>query len=68
MDCGCTVQHIEWGEVEIEYCPLHKSASDMYEALKRLYKMFGGECGGCIKTENTLLEVQDALAKAEGKE
>jgi len=43
------------------------ASPDMYEALKRLLKKMP-DCGGCIKTEATILEAQDALAKAEGKE
>ena len=45
----------------------YKAAPDLYEALKGLYKMFSFKCGGCIKTENALLEAQEALLKAESK-
>ena len=33
--CGCRIVHID-GETELEYCPLHKAALDMYDALKNL--------------------------------
>lgn len=46
---------------------LISAAPDMYEALKRLYRLMAKDCGGCIKTEITLLEAQEAIAKAEGK-
>ena len=35
FECGCKVVVIgELTNVKIVYCPLHKSAPDMYEALK----------------------------------
>ena len=34
--CKCRVNHLGYAEAIIEYCPKHKAAPDMYEALKNL--------------------------------
>jgi len=44
-DCGCYV-HVVWhDDYEIIYCPKHKAAPEMYEALE------GIASGGCCETE-----------------
>jgi hypothetical protein len=66
--CGCRV--VKAGKTtEIIYCPKHKAAGDMYEALKDLWSalMFNHLAAdgkfGVMYAER----VESALAKAEGK-
>ncbi len=59
--CGCQVRqvHIPQGErYFIEYCPKHKAANDMYEALKTLSN---------YPAESVKQIANTTLAKAEGK-
>ena len=35
-DCGCEIATDNMGAYEIQYCPKHKAAPDMYEALRRI--------------------------------
>jgi len=70
FSCGCKI--VDCQEIkdcsptypEIEYCPLHKSAPDMYEALKLYIKhqqgTSGHYCWQCAEAIN------EATAKAEG--
>jgi len=80
-ECGCTIEEIVFtydnGESgikpQINYCPLHKSASDMYEALNswsELYNMRPLDSGPDIDTilRRCWAKTTKALAKAEGKD
>ena len=67
MDCGCRVKHnnSDIPSVLIIYCPKHKAALDMYEALKSFNASWlNGDIEMEYKTRNL---VGKALAKAEGK-
>ena len=65
--CGCTIFRVN-DKVIIDYCPKHKAAPDMYEALKVLVNKF--ETAGIILgfTEAHLIkeleEGRQALTKA----
>jgi len=80
--CGCTIEELADGSHGINYCPKHKAAPDMYEALKEA-KEWIAELQNSIKglcedegleyhepTEpcKTEIRINKALAKAEGKE
>jgi hypothetical protein len=66
-DCGCLVKCIHahsnypYDSYRIEYCPKHKAAPEMYEALKILVPE--------LKKRHYILsdKITNALAKAEGK-
>jgi len=74
--CGCTIEDLGDGSHAINYCPKHKAAPDMYEALGRLIEVTDlldtEECdhdvGICwCSYKNVRLNAAQALAKAEGK-
>lgn len=65
LGCGCVVAIDYNNMVKVVYCPKHKAAPDMYEALK-LYQQHqkgtrGHYCSECHEA------ISKALAKAEGK-
>lgn len=68
--CGCTIerlhQDILYEYLYIQYCPLHKAAPEMYEALKRALHHVNTHIGGWEGevTRDIILEV---MTKAEGK-
>ena len=68
--CGCFIFK-EDGKVFIEYCPKHKAAPDLYEALKQakewihLQVMVANEVTDY--DEATYLKAKEALAKVESK-
>lgn len=57
--CGCVLVRNIAGKMSLQYCPKHKAADDMYEALKHTLKY----------TNNTAVHkvINAALAKADGK-
>ncbi len=66
-ECGCYVKAVltRTNQVEIIYCPKHKSAPEMYEALKLWHKHQQGTRGHfCSECADAM---QTALALAEGK-
>ena len=67
--CGCYVQqdtHLE-EKVSIVYCPKHKAAPDMYEALKGLLvALHSSRRRIGVNLEEKMTEGRLALAKAEG--
>ena len=66
MPCGCKVT-VEYGKgTDLVYCSLHKSAPDLYEALKRAHQILKDR--GYRDTMLALIPIVEALAKAEGKE
>lgn len=56
--CGCHIDEMIDGSYLIVYCPKHKAAPDMYEALEVIRKHGIGAAESLI---------DQALAKAEGK-
>lgn len=63
-DCGCQVYRIMHSKpnlYRIQYCPLHKSAPDLYEALKVAHRELLH-----AQWEDGLDKIEEALAKAEG--
>ena len=79
--CGCGIRCGSADDLFIDYCPKHKTASDMYELLKTISAMprshighwdkegtAGANCPVCIKQSKALGAVGKVLAKAEGKE
>ena len=64
--CGCHIREEPLWSAQIEYCPKHKAAPAMYEALKlwRAHQQntYGHYCGDCAKP------LEQALAKADGRE
>ena len=69
FECGCKV--VVMGELTnalINYCPKHKAAPDMYEALKLTKKTVITKTeDGYLITYDALRAIIKALAKAEGK-
>ena len=59
--CGCRIFKDTEGKFDIDYCPLHKSAEELYEALKWIRKHRALPIDKAIT-------VDKALAKAEGGE
>jgi len=67
-ECGCHCHIGEGGFIVLEYCPKHKAAPDMYEALGHLINSYEFHCPEA-KTESQAIKTAKAtLAKAEGKE
>ena len=58
--CGCLVITEPQSSPEIVYCPLHKSAPKLYEALKEVIAEF-------LLPENFINKYKGILAKAKGK-
>ncbi|KKN21714.1 hypothetical protein LCGC14_0922540 [marine sediment metagenome] len=65
--CGCKITSTK-NYPSIEYCPKHKAAPDIYEALKEAENYFVSMKAHIPSHGNTLGMVQKALAKAEEKE
>ncbi len=63
--CTCQVVEVEYGETEIVYCPLHKSAPELYEALKEVLN--DANNGSFTSLAGSVQKLgEQALAKAEG--
>ena len=63
ITCGCKVVSY----TGIEYCPMHKTAPAMYEALKALTFQFAMAVDDVRSKDKEVYEqAQKALAKAEG--
>ena len=62
-ECGCEIATDNMGSYEIEYCPKHDSAPDLYEALKeaRITLNVLQPDGSAV-----LREIDKALADKEG--
>ncbi|KKN12478.1 hypothetical protein LCGC14_1016020 [marine sediment metagenome] len=58
-DCGCEIVTDNMGAYEIDYCPKHKSAPDLYEALKKMLPLVSGYY------LQEVIDAEQALAKAE---
>jgi len=63
--CGCKLKQLGHVITAIEYCPLHKSAPDLYEALKELVKVVDDDSYDIDSF--TTQPAKRALAKVEGK-
>ena len=78
-DCGCQVKETTRSpqppeliptvtiSTLIEYCPIHKAAPDMYEALKALVRWLDFATLAKCLPDDINLNCHKALAKAEGK-
>ena len=72
--CGCHIDQMSDGSYGISYCPVHKAAPDMYEALKFFcernkseYEYLDRGIGISTDVGKAFLNARKALAKAEGK-
>ena len=61
--CGCRIDEMANGSLRITYCPKHKAAPDMYEALGIALD----ETPGFMLGEDVKQKMRQARAKAEGK-
>lgn len=64
-ECGCEIITDNMGTYEISYCPKHKAATELYEALKITYEYLRDlgvlpNLGGLAREE-----AQKAIAKVE---
>ncbi len=77
--CGCRIDEMANGSLGITYCPKHKAAPDMYEALRGILLVAQPCDGAKFEFEKTYIGVfrihgnrlekaLEVLAKAEGKE
>ena len=70
-DCGCQVYRIMHSKpnlYRIQYCPLHKSAPDLYKACKGIAYMWRKDTPAFQgQLEEAKEELSKAIAKAEGK-
>ena len=65
--CKCMVKKDD-GQVYIDYCPKHKAAPDMYEALEAITGAFNGGLEWMGPDTLTAMEMgKAALAKARGE-
>lgn len=70
--CGCEIHQDHDARVHIEYCPKHKSASDLYEACKMLIHGIERDCVGKIEAfsihkDSPFVDTfRKAISKAEG--
>ncbi|KKN12482.1 hypothetical protein LCGC14_1016060 [marine sediment metagenome] len=64
--CGCVIIQDRTADAYIVYCPKHKSAPDLYEALKALVAF--DDTGGDGVSDHYILirNAKEALAKADG--
>lgn len=67
-ECGCKLKQLGHVITAIEYCPLHKSAPDLYEACKSVVE-YRDELsyGNPVALNLVLRRVNQAIAKVEGK-
>lgn len=70
--CGCELSRGGEGILYIRYCPKHKAAPELYEALQEIAKGMGRfSLDQLTYAENTIEDMQalavKALAKAEGE-
>jgi len=72
LECGCVVIQDRTADACIVYCSLHKSAPDLYEALKELLKHYlkladSGDCGFWDSGKETqVINSRKAIVKVEG--
>jgi len=75
INCGCKVfTSRETWTAKFEYCPMHKAAPELLEALKGLQHADGCYCEAAFAPPGTIvahtdecLAALDAISKAEGK-
>jgi len=82
LDCGCKAEEIfhekdSWGRegairIDIVYCPMHKAAQEMLEALKEIAKMEGAYSRDPLTHAENVIEnltniANKAIAKVEGE-
>ena len=70
LDCGCEVIVATNGSVMLTYCPLHKSAPDLYEALEAITSRLKLRSVGSFELPadgKAIKQAELALAKVEGK-
>lgn len=65
LACGCVLALDYDKNMAIDYCAKHKTAPDMYEALKQALRTF--EAHRIRETDPRYIMLKTALAKAEGK-
>ncbi len=63
LDCGCIIHKTD---LYIDFCPKHKSADDMYKALKVCREQLG-KAPYAFKYGNGIELVDKVLKEAEGK-
>lgn len=65
LKCGCVIRRNDTAlDYWVDYCPLHKSAPDLYKALHLTYLDLVKNGQITAPIENV---IKQALAKAEGK-
>ena len=82
VDCGCKAEEIfhekdSWGRegairIDIVYCPMHKAAQEMLEALKEIAKMEGAYSRDPLTHAENVIEnltniANKAIAKVESE-
>jgi len=67
MDCGCIVAVDYNGVVQIDYCPKHKAAPKMYEALEAITDQFCKVDKLYTRDIEIISQAKKALSEAEGK-
>ena len=77
-ECDCLIEEVVFTystgqsgiKPQIIYCPLHKSAPDLYEALEGLMELQEIDNGSVVvracPSSESILKAQEALAKGEG--
>ncbi|KKL48117.1 hypothetical protein LCGC14_2328730 [marine sediment metagenome] len=67
-DCGCKISTDQPIPNGIIYCPKHKSADDMYEALKGMMEIAEMAMPDTFfQSDSRVNAVRQAIARAEGK-
>ncbi len=71
VGCGCLATLVD-GMIEFEYCPMHKAAETMLEALKKAehelsFEEFLYSYDDRPRPSDALKVVKEAIAAAEGK-
>ena len=64
FDCGCKGQVVDLANITIQYCPMHKAAPALYEALEATYEellSYGRDA------PQTMEQMRQAIALVEGK-
>ncbi|KKN03091.1 hypothetical protein LCGC14_1111180 [marine sediment metagenome] len=67
--CGCKiyVDDSDTAIMELEYCPMHKAAPDMQEALKAIFECKDDPQLYTALSGQQWIEIENALDEAEGK-
>lgn len=65
MECGCIFEETDIGYI-MHWCPKHKAAEDMYEALKGISGwLVTSRKGNMPNMDDAILAVRQALSKAD---